>query len=424
MNFCQKIDLYISLYIDNKLEAEAEESFLKHIGECPECADKLEQESLFTDLCRHDEPVALPENFKAALHSKLLDVAQEEQKAPNTRLLFNRKYMTAVSSAAVVVISLLAYNLLPGSGVFDNKSIAGSSNESLVSGAVVSGGDSETALKFNESIAGGEAQADSSSSPEIQKAPEGGNVTAEQAAQSSEENAPVMKNEASGDMGMADRKASLFGSASQAESTEAIKAKFDRVRKQAEVPEKSPAAAAGGNASSRDKQQDQKQLKSEMASILAADTGIHYYTSYVELELIFSHADTGIKELDILMNEKGAILLGSGMVNGFEANTAGTAQYVDYSVPLSAYAALRSEALLKYNMEFKAKTDIIKTDVTMEYNNLENEKIDMENKIKEALKNGKDTSALESEKSVLLKQMEAIIANNDSMTVRIFLVNK
>lgn len=423
MNFCQKIDLYISLYIDNKLEAEAEESFLKHIGECPECAEKLEQETLFTDLCRNDKLVALPENFTAVLHSKLLDVAQKEQKAPNTRLLFNKKYMTAVSSAAVVVISLLAYNLIPGSGVFENKSVAGASNESLVSGAVVSGGDSETALKFNESIAGGEAQGNTSS-PEIQKAPEGGNATAEQAAQSSEENAPVMKNEAAGDMGMADRKASFFGSASQAENAGAIKAKSDRVRKQAEVPEKSTPAATGGNASSRDNQQDQKQLKSEMASILSADTGIHYYTSYVELELIFSHADTGLKELDTLMDEKGAIQLGAGMVNGFEANTAGIAQYVDYSVPLSAYAALQSEALLKYNMEFKAKTDIIKTDVTIEYNNLENEKIDIENKIKEALKNGKDISALETEKSVLLKQMEAIIANKDSMTVRIFLVNK
>jgi len=424
MNFCKKSDLYISLYIDNKLQAKAEELFLKHIEECPECAQKLKEESLLSSLCTNDEPVALPRGFQSALRSRLLDTVQKEQKPPNTRLrlMLNKKYMAAVSSAAVVVISLLAYNLIPGSGVFDDRSASGSSNENSVSGAAVSGADSDTVLRFNRSMTGGEGDGDNYSS-KMQKAPEGGNVTEEQAAAGSGDNTAAAQKEASGDM-MADRVTVYSGSANQAADTGNIKAKSARERKLPEVPSNGAAAPTDGSTPSTENDQGQNQFKCEMASAFSVDTGTHYFTSYVELDLTFSPSDTGLEELDRLMGEKGAVRLGSGMVNGFEANTAGIAQYVDYSVSLSEYAALQSEALLKYKLELKAKTDIIKTDVTEEYNNLENEKIVIENKIKEALKNGQDISSLETEKSVLLKQMEAIIVKNDSMTVRIFLVNK
>ncbi|OPX44619.1 hypothetical protein CLHUN_16130 [Ruminiclostridium hungatei] len=424
MNFCQKSDLYISLYIDNKLEAKAEELFLKHIEECPECAQKLKEESLLSSLCMNDEPVALPQGFQSALRSRLLDTVQKEQKPMSSRLMLNKKYMAAVSSAAVVVISLLAYNLIPGSGVFDNRPASGSLNENSVSGAMVSGAESDTGIKYNRSIAGGEGDGNNYSSSKMQKTPEGGNVTDEQEAAGGGDNtASAAQKEASEDM-MADRVTVYSGSASQAANTGNIKAKADRERELPEVPANGAAAQAGGSTASPENDRGQYQFKCEMSSAFSADTGAHYFTSYVELDLTFSPSDTGIKELDRLMGEKGAVRLGSGMVNGFEANTAGIAQYVDYSVPLSEYASLQSEALLKYKLELKAKTDIIKTDVTEEYNNLENEKIVIENKIKEALKNGQDISSLETEKSVLLKQMEAIIAKNGSMTVRIFLVNK
>ena len=51
MNFCEESDSYISLYIDDMLEEKEKEEFLIHIKQCAKCAQKLNEESYFADLC-------------------------------------------------------------------------------------------------------------------------------------------------------------------------------------------------------------------------------------------------------------------------------------------------------------------------------------------------------------------------------------
>jgi hypothetical protein len=310
--------------------------------------------------------------------------------------------MAGLSTAAVVVISLLAYNLLPGLGTVNEKS-AGRIESAAPQAAA---GSSDLDVQFSQSVTEDKGNTSSTlNATDANSAPDGnstGTVSQEEAA---------LKSEAAKDTGK---------DKSQVTVAEEKKIKASR---------KTTSEEGSNKASSEGKKEDvnESREKTEMsiaAAGAAQDVGQQYFSNYVEMNLSGTSEETVMENLKNLMADLGATEQDSGLINGFTANLEGTAAYIDYSVPLSVYGSLRSEASLKYKLELQTKTDIIKKDITEEYNILENQKLDIENKISEALKEGGDTSTLEAEKSTLIKQMEELIAENDTITIRIFFVKK
>lgn len=411
MIFCDNSDLYISLYIDDQLEQNDKEEFLKHIEECPQCAQKLKEESYFTQLVNDEKTVELPDDFSSSLHSKLIEVSKKEYNNKSRLLFFNKRIMAALSTAAVVVISLLAFKLLPDmlqgidkTGYSENvapQATAGTADIQLQSG-------SNAAVNADNGAAKSSGAADDKAEPKTKGA----------AAESVQARA-AQKEAAAGGV-----KSSNLKSVAGSDDIRDFKVKAPVKADSREKSENASMAGSTGNiAADSAANQSEKILTFTMAE-QAEDKKTLYFKNYVELNLTVSSDETEAEKLKKLMSEQEAVEQASGLMEGFAANYKDIVAYADYIIPLSEYGSLKSEALLKYKLELEAKTDIIKTDVTEEYNNLEIQKNDIENKISEALNKGQDTTALEAEKSTLVEQTDKIIAQSGKITVRIFFVKK
>ena len=127
MNFCKECDEYISLYIDELLDDETKSDFLEHMNNCRHCSAKFEEALYCSELCKEEQDIPLPENFSEALHIRLQQVSESSNnKNKQEKLVFivkSKRFIASLSTAAVLVISLLAYNLMP-SMVTKNDSIA------------------------------------------------------------------------------------------------------------------------------------------------------------------------------------------------------------------------------------------------------------------------------------------------------------
>lgn len=418
MIFCDNSDLYISLYIDDQLEQNDKEEFLKHIEECPQCAQKLKEESYFIQLVNDEETVELPDDFSSSLHSKLIEVSKKEYNNKSKLLFFNKKLMAALSTAAVVVISLLAFKLLPDMLPGIDKT---GYSESAAPQATAGTADiqqqlgSDTDRNAHNEEVNGSGAADYKAVPKPKVAAADSAQTQETAQDES------AQKEAAARSGVSN---SNLKGVVESESMRDFKVKASVKADSREKSENSSVAESTGNtAAGGGENQSEKVIAFSLAEP-ADDTKTLYYKNYVELNLTVSLDETEVEKLKKLMGEQEAVEQASGLMEGFAANYKDIVAYTDYIIPLSEYGSLKSEALLKYKLELQAKTDIIKTDVTEEYNNLEIQKNDIENKISEALNKGQDTTALEAEKSTLVKQTDKIIAQSGKITVRIFFVKK
>lgn len=399
MNFCEESDLYISLYIDDLLEETDKKEFEKHLDECPKCAQKLKEQSFIAQMCKDDEDMPLPEDFSSSLHSKLIEVSEKEYNNKKKIFIFNKRIMAGLSTAAVVVISLLAYNLLPGlnAGFDKTGSLSGSAQPEAAAAPATTG----SGAKFGESTASGSASSDS-----IDEAASIGSVNTDSSSQALQKAKEDEKGASA-----ADKSTSESGNSEERKPTVTKKVVPDIRYKSESVPEGT----------------DSSSLKTTMCLAMADETennAPQYFTNYIEMDLSVSSAEAEMDKLKQFMADYGAAEESSGMLNGFTANTNDASAYIEYSLPLSLYGSLQSEALLKYKLELKAKTDIIKDNITEDYNELTNQKIDIENKISEALKKGEDTSTFEAEKSTLIKKINELTAKNQMITVRIFFVKK
>jgi anti-sigma factor RsiW len=68
---CSEAEKFVSLYIDNKLEASQESDFKEHIKTCGSCRKELEEMETLANVCRSMPEIPLPEGFKTQLHEKL-----------------------------------------------------------------------------------------------------------------------------------------------------------------------------------------------------------------------------------------------------------------------------------------------------------------------------------------------------------------
>lgn len=401
MNFCEESDLYISLYIDNLLEESHKEKFLQHIEECPHCAQKLKEESYFAQLCQDNEEIALPDDFSASLHSKLIEVSEKEYNNSKKLFIFNKKVMAGLSTAAVVVISLLAYNLIPGLGTVMDKTSSSLSGGASAQSAAAAAGNADDSVHFSESVTAGN-----------EKGKYGANFAG---ADSSTESAPssAAAQKASGVEQARPEADTVSGSSGNSNERKAASAK--------KADKQSPAVKSS-------KVEESSNLKITACFNIAADQAVkneqQYFSNYAEMDLSVSSAENEMEKLKLMMTDYGASEQESGMINGYTANMDGTAAYIEYSIPISVYGSLQSEALLKYKLDLKPKTDIIKNNITEEYNILTSQKLNIENKISEALKKGEDTSTFEAEKSTLIKKIDELAAKNRMITIRIFFVKK
>lgn len=427
MIFCDNSDLYISLYIDDQLEQDEKEKFLKHLGECPQCARKLEEESYFIKLINDEEALALPDDFSASLHSKLIEVNKKVNNNRSKFLIINKKVMATLSTAAIVVISVLAFKLLPASWSGMDKTSFSKSE--------VSQGAADTADKNEKPSNKKSAQDSESSTPRATKE-EGGGIAADTDSSAADQ---AIWNEA------ASRDEVKYGTKSSADKSQIIKDykvkasvkadkankadktdKTDKSKKTGKIyPEENSDNSAvarnnGNRAAGADSESQQKVAFAIAGSV--DDKKMFYYKNYAEYDLTVSAMGTDMEKLDKFMLEQGAEEQGAGLMRGFTANREETVAYRDYNMPLSAYGSLKSEALLKYELQLIAKTDIIKTDITQEYNDLEKQKSNIEKKIDKALAKGQDTTDLEAEKASLLEQISKLSAEGDMISIRIFFV--
>ncbi len=419
MNFCDKSDLYISLYIDEQLELKEKEEFEKHLKKCTQCAQKLKEESYFVQLCKEDEDIILPKDFSASLHSRLMEISREENNKtnPNNKIksfFLNRKLMASISTAAVIVLSLLAYGLIPelGSGMEKASSV----NESAVIQEAAPEARAETGSGKSAAVA-------NDSSEDVNSTLSGSSVdnTGGVSDGGGQKTADSKENTIAGITEFKVKKDS-----EQAADNRKLKVKA-YLDQPAEDSVKYGAATHSDHSSNGTENENaMADDQSIMGFALPEEntSNMQYFTNYVEMTLAIESGEAEMENLNKLMTEYGATEQSSGMLQGFSANLKDNAAYVEYSISLGDYATLQSEAQLKYKLELKAKTDIIKKDITEEYNNLDKKINELENKINEALNKGEDITTLETEKSSLIEQVNSLIARQEMITIRIFFVKK
>lgn len=395
MNFCKKNDEYISLYIDELLDDKTKIEFLKHMEECSECAKKLKEASYFAQLCREGQDLTLPDGFSSSLHRRLLEVSAGESKSKLRLFVYNKRFIASLSTAAVLVISLLAYNLLPQMG--SKKDISGIS----IKNAQVEASSAE------DSYSGSDENKD--------------NINEK----STSESAPTVSSQTESLTGAGDVETTVtFGEAAP-----------DTSRKTSDKSDLRSAQGSAKQSSSSQEPIKKKALKDEtalytMKSEDQLDTiSQQYFLNYVELNMKVSPGSIEIEDLRKFMNELGAIEQKPVTINSVTENsddtstqtTVKTPEFIDYYLPLSLYNTLSDQAI-KHKLELNSKTEIITNDITNIYKELNIQIIEVNKKTEEALKKGEDTTNFEAEKIRITEEMNKIIAAGEMITVRVFFI--
>jgi hypothetical protein len=381
MNICKESDKYISLYIDDLLDDEDKEAFLKHIEECSDCAGKLKEAEYFNALCRDDQDIPLPDDFSASLHKRLLEEAKEESKLNYKSFFHNKKLIASLSTAAILVISVMAYSFLPKFGSSqDTASIAG------IAESQTAGADSQYAKK---------SETQNNMSAETGSAKNG--VALDTAAGTQAEKAKEAEE---------GEKLTSGASASREQDTQ---------KSSLRVAKDSAAADAGSS--------ENNEMNAKIAYSIASEPG--YYSNYAELNLSVSTEGSEI------IGDFRNFMKGIGLIeikpitdsnqNKNSTKTSAQQEYVEYYMSKAQYSTLLNQAE-KYNLKLSTKTDIITKDVTELYNNLKKRRSEIIGRIDNALLKSEDTTALEKEEIRINYEMKKIINGQDMVTVRIFFI--
>ncbi len=397
MNFCKQSDEYISQYIDDLLDDKIRIQFIKHLEGCSECAAKLKEASLLVDLCREDQGIQLPDNFSESLHSRLIEISEKESNPKFSFILHNKKLFATLSTAAVFVIFVLAYNLLPHMGP-SKDSTDMKSDKAQATSAVSEYSGSSIAKESLQ--AGNNGTADSAANGNTAAAKENGNTItagADVIVAFDEKVLPSIKF----------NKSTATGEANSTQAKQESNSSDNRLV-------------------------DEQVLDvfSYVASIDDAGTK-EYFSNYVEKSLKVSPEHIEIEALEEFMKEAGAIELKSDSVSSKIENSALSTvtasavsdNYIDYYLPLSIYSTLDAKAK-NYKLELNTKTDIINKDITDKYNELNNQIIEIDKNIEEALKKGESITAFENEKTILTEEMNKVVSEKEMITIRVFFVQE
>lgn len=408
MNFCEESDNYISLYIDEMLEEKEEKEFLKHIGQCAECAQKLKEESYFADLCKNDEAVKLPPDFSASLHARLLEVNEKESKFKKN-FLYNKKIIAGLSTAAVLAVSLLAYSLIPKIGISKDE-MSMSAADDRTTAASVSSAESAGAPRQEQAQAVRQepekaAADDLNGDIKFSKGQAGSNSEISDTDREAEPSANKQQIAGTAEAGALKKGETVKTKSS--ERTQPLEETQQTAEKKApNTPEEDQVRVT--IALTEDEKVEYKSTQ--------------YVSNYSELDLIVSSV-SDYDNLKQFMAELGAAEQ-KNILYGTTAGITGVPEYTDYTLPLALYDSLKFQALTKYSLQLVTKTDIIKNDITSEYNELNSQKLEVQKKIDETLSRGEDAAALENEKLKLTDEINKLTDKKDMITVRIFFINK
>ncbi len=72
--YCENYREMISPYIDGMLTENERAILEKHVLDCDECKNELEEIKFVTEHCHQLEKMPLPVDFKEQLHSKLVNI--------------------------------------------------------------------------------------------------------------------------------------------------------------------------------------------------------------------------------------------------------------------------------------------------------------------------------------------------------------
>lgn len=408
MNFCKECDKYISLYLDELLDDKSKVEFLKHIEGCSQCSAKLKEASYVADLCREDQDIELPENFSASLHKRLLETSTKESKSKFVFFMNNKKLIASLSSAAILVVSLLAYNLLPHVG--SSKDSTSFANET----AQVKASSSENGYS-------GSSEAKSSTTDNTTVA-----AKADSNAKTKDVDMTITYRE-----GVSSEDADI-----SIKSKKEVSPEQTKNSEQARIYQDKPVASTNDEESKKEQQIDAFCYTLSLEN--QADNN-KYYSNYAQINSQIPPQSIEIEVLRKFMKEIGSIELKPVTINsvvgnsveaidGAQADTSKTSsaqtpqvdsQYIDYYLPLSLYSTLESKAV-KYKLDLSNKTVITKNDITESYKVLNTQIGEIDNKILEASKKNENTSALEAEKAKLTEELNKIIVEKEMITVRIF----
>lgn len=419
MNFCKECDEYISLYIDGLLEEKSESEFIKHVEQCSECSAKFEAALYLSELCKGEE-LPLPENFSATLHTRL----QEESVNINTKnneskfmfIIKNKKLIASLSTAAVLVISLMAYNLLPN----------------MVTMELASKNSESAQIKLEQKIENKQAT-DSNNTANKNNSSQVEEATQYEASSNSTLSDAKSDNSSISVVTPEDKRITMtFSEPVQTENKKSNE-KENGVKERAYQDDMKKSESSTDTDTDKTNNAVMFSTVLDAATDTASDTEKHI-SNYAEIKVDVSPKGTKIENLKKLMIDVGAYQI-TAFTNNSVANdksdiskynsvdTTSSTEYIDYYMTLSQYSKLESQAA-KYNVEFSSKTDIIEKDVSEIYNELNKQKIELYNKISLATENNQDTSAYEAEEARLTEEMGKIINKKDIVIVRIFFVNE
>ncbi len=378
MDFCKESDYYVSLYIDDMLEEAIKADFEKHLNECSKCSHKVKEALAFAELCRESGDMMLPQNFSSSLHNRLVEVSEDQKVNKGKLFIYNKKLIAGLSTAAVLIICFVAYNLLPHTDL--NRQAAGISTGITASNsAQASTGDSASSTQEPVQNFSTQKSNNNASQPSSDK------LTAENSRSTVKDYPKKRVTEEQGE-----NKAVLKSS----KSTK----KMDT--------------------------ESEEETESVYKTKIAEDTvSMQYFSNTAEMTL---NSETQDKEnedeaLKGLMSELGGKEL---TVDDDTVFIMAQNNYVDYVIPLDSFTKIQQLANDKYNLDISIKLPVTKENITEQYNELEKQRDELTQKINNMEIKGENTLTLEKERNDLSQKMDEIVKNSGMITVRIFFADK
>lgn len=147
---CNEIDFYASMYIDNMLSELEVKQFEQHLLSCEKCKARYNELKNIVETCDEIDEIPLPQNFEQMLHNKLLAIQPQKKNGILAFMLQYKRTLATVGTAAVILVTLLAYNLIPHYSASRNDSSAAQNVEAAADSTAAVGQYSGSAIEDPE----------------------------------------------------------------------------------------------------------------------------------------------------------------------------------------------------------------------------------------------------------------------------------
>ncbi len=379
MDFCKESDYYISLYMDDMMDETTKREFEKHINECSKCSQKVKEALALAELCKESDDIMLPQNFSSSLHDRLVKVAENEKENKGRLFIYNKKLIAGLSTAAVLVISLLAYSLIPDTDLNRQSADISAGITASSSGEDI---EKDSAISTRESVQ---------------------NFALED---NSNENQPI-----SDKLTVDDNR--------KIENNYSEKRVFEEKSKHKEVIKSNQSTK---KIDVESKENTESVFKTNISENETAYT-LQYFSNTAEMTLSLDTQDKENKNegLKGLMSELGGkeLTADDKAIFMMEQNN-----YVDYVIPLDSFTKIQQLANDKYNLEISIKLPVTQENITEQYKELEKKRDELVQKISNMDIKGDETLTMEKEINDLSQKMDEIVKNSGMITVRIFFADK